>query len=997
MYCRYPATIKDSIFFVSNNSIWRQQDKHVEKWLSLQYGKITSLHALSTHLVFVLYDESNRSSDIYAAHLETRMVTQITFCGARTDLHSIYNDQIFFTSNYMSYANTNVYCVTIGENPVKLDEYSEKYITHIAIGSDKVALQYKGYGYSYWRNYKGGLIGSVSVIHKKDMQISHVIENTHNTLTPVWMGERLFVLSDQMGCGNIFEYDFALDKLIQCTFHTDYYVVDLHASTDKLYYSCGGEIYVYDTQQYMQATMCPMDIYQDDFREHLTNVSQYITSSTINNEGTKMACAIRGKVYELHLKHKDYACKQNDIRHTIVLYLSDNTLVTVKEYLGDIHFITTKRVYTIHNVGTILHYSISNTDSIVFVTNRNEIYLINLKHYKHTLIDSVKTKMLECDITSNGQWIVYGYHNSSTSSYLILYNVSKKQKTFLTNGQFLDFSPKFDTYGKYIYFLSFRDFNAKHVPLLHDYTLTDGVTLYALILNNDPNPFTPWLEEETQNKKENEIPKNISIALDKIMCVKSSIKTAEFVQIWVYKQKIILASVYDHDVTLYMYNFTSDKLEEIAKSVHRICFSQNKEWMSVVTAHEVRFGKFGEKFSSEHNHNYETDKIDFNNINILVEPRSEWQNIFDESWWLMKEYFWNRNSSLDWDMLYKKYTSLLPKATSRTDINFIIGQMYGEMQTSHAYVLNPGDLISYEEENGHGYLAAEFAYTDRGYIVKRIINSPYYIPAQSSPLQNPGYQIYVGDIITHINGYALTKEYSVEKALRYEQNKIVRLQVIQAHNKLKEITVYPLKYNKRIAYQDFVKTKLEYVQKQTDNKIGYVHIPNMQKNGFEMFLEQYLSQTHKAQGMIVDVRFNAGGNVSDLILDFLKRRHGFLFVTPYENNIQDPEHSILGPLIFLCNGYTASDGEFFLKKVQMEELGLIIGERTWGGVIGICPNHKLIDNGVTSQPQYSPIFQAEVENVGIIPNVTVHNSFTTDADLQLDEAIKIIMQKILTS
>jgi len=389
--------------------------------------------------------------------------------------------------------------------------------------------------------------------------------------------------------------------------------------------------------------------------------------------------------------------------------------------------------------------------------------------------------------------------------------------------------------------------------------------------------------------------------------------------------------------------------------------------------------------------------IDLNRVKISVHPLKEWVQIFDEVWRLQRDFFWTEDmSKVDWKGIYNRYRPLVDRLATRGELSDLIAEMHGELGTSHAYVFG-GDF----RQTPHyplGNLGADFVYdkASKGYKITNIAHGDRWRPSQTSPLTAPGLGIQEGDILLAVNGQKLDESTAPEKLLVNQAHNEVSLLIKSGKKKEKTVAVRALLSQSPARYRDWVERNRTYVHKKTKGKVGYIHIPDMGAKGFAEFHRGFLAELGH-DGLIVDVRFNGGGNVSGLLLEKLSRKRLGYDQSRWWQAMPYPSDSPMGPMVALTNEYAGSDGDIFSHSFKMLKLGPLIGKRTWGGVIGMWYRYGLVDGGGTSQPEFSFWFNDVgwgVENYGVEPDIEVEitpQDYEDDVDPQLDRGIAEVL------
>jgi tricorn protease len=473
---------------------------------------------------------------------------------------------------------------------------------------------------------------------------------------------------------------------------------------------------------------------------------------------------------------------------------------------------------------------------------------------------------------------------------------------------------------------------------------------------------------------------------------------------------------------LKMYDLEARQEEELADNVQSFALSANGNWLVYWTGTGLRVMKAGAPAINGSSPR-KSGWIDLSRINVSVNPAAEWRQMFREAWRLQRDQFWTPDmSQVDWEAVYETYLPLVERVSSRAEFSDLMWEMQGELGTSHCYEYG-GDYRSNFQRVALGRLGAEFEWdeTASAWQITRIARGDTWSPQDDSPLNAPGVNVRPGDHLLAVNGVRLSHECSPQMLLVNQAGVDVALTVksqeqagsgrserggrteeAAAKSALRVVIVKTLHNDRRAWYRDWVEGNRRRVHQATCGQAGYVHIPDMMRRGFAEFHRGFLAELERS-GLIVDVRYNNGGHVSQLILEKLARRRiGYDVARWAQVPIPYPEESVTGPLVALANEYAGSDGDVFAHGFKVLNLGPLVGMRTWGGVIGISPQHTLTDGTTTTQPEFALWFHDvdwRLENYGVEPDIVVDNTpqdWASGRDAQLERAIAEI-QRLLES
>jgi len=699
-------------------------------------------------------------------------------------------------------------------------------------------------------------------------------------------------------------------------------------------------------------------------------------------------------------------------------------------------------------------------NQIAFTNNRYELFVLDLDDKKMRLIDRGKADFIVgFDWSPDGNWLAYSVSLSLNISILRLWNSANGEITDLTKPVLVDIAPKFDPSGKYLYFISYRTFDPVYDRLQFELSFPRGMKPYLITLQKDlTSPFIPTpkmdgeskdkiegkdgsdLEEDTKsqvdNLQEKEQPgaakdgetKSVKIDLDGIQGRVLAFPVPEGIYgkvVGIAEDKVLYSRypvegalsqpVFGEDTkskgTLMIYNFEEQKDETLITGMTDYKVSRDGKTLIYLAEDNLRILKAGEKPPNEDKTaNRQSGWVNLSRVKIQVLPGAEWRQMYREAWRLQRDQFWTEDmSKIDWMAIYNRYLPLVDRVASRSEFSDLMWEMQGELGTSHAYEFG-GDYRP-EPKYVQGYLGAETKFEPEmnAWKITRINRGDSWDAAADSPLSQPGINVNVGDYLVAVNGKRLTEQLSPAEALVNLAGEEVCLTVLTNEAVINEgekgtvertVTVKTLRSEMMVRYRQWIENNRQIIHKASGGKIGYVHIPDMMAWGFAEFHRGYLVETQR-DGLIVDVRYNRGGHVSELLLEKLARKR-IAYVTArwLQEPVPYPEHSVAGPMVAITNEFAGSDGDIFSHGFKLYQLGPLIGKRTWGGVIGISPTHALVDGTLTTQPEYSFWFYDVgwgVENYGTDPDIEVDirpQDYIQGNDPQLNRAIEEIMRML---
>ncbi|HRW46055.1 MAG TPA: PDZ domain-containing protein [Caldilinea sp.] len=465
--------------------------------------------------------------------------------------------------------------------------------------------------------------------------------------------------------------------------------------------------------------------------------------------------------------------------------------------------------------------------------------------------------------------------------------------------------------------------------------------------------------------------------------------------------------------------FKEYKSEGIADNVSSFDLSRNRKKLLYFSGRRLRVIPATEKAPGESGPGRRSGWIDLARIKVSVLPPGEWEQMYREAWRLQRDHFWTPDmAEVDWQAIYNRYYPLLQRISSRSEVSDLVWEMQGELGTSHAYEFG-GDYRR-SPHFSQGTLGAEMTWDPEagGYRISNIVEGDPWNPEGTSPLAAPGVDVEAGDILLAINGQRLDAETAPAQLLVNQAGEEVLLTLAPRPEPAGEgaeangespkdagdekdapekpkyyaAVVKAIHSDEEARYRAWVESNRRAVHEASGGRIGYLHIPDMGPHGYAEFHRGFLAEVMR-DGLVVDVRYNGGGHVSQLILEKLARRRIGYDASRWSGMVPYPTESVAGPLVALTNELAGSDGDIFCHSFKLLKLGPLVGKRTWGGVIGISPRHPLVDGTITTQPEYSFWFEDvgwNVENYGTDPDLDVDfapQDYVAGRDPQLARAI----------
>ncbi|MBI4566824.1 MAG: PD40 domain-containing protein [Planctomycetes bacterium] len=908
-----------------------------------------------------------------------------------------------------------------------------------------------------WKRYRGGRCGDLWIDAAGDGEFRRLISLKGNLASPLWVGGRVYFISDHEGIGNLYSATPAGGDLRRHTHHEEYYA--RNASTDgrRVVYHCGADLYLFDPASGGEKRVA-VDYHSPRVRANrrFASCRRFLTTFHPRKDGQALAIVSRarafvfsnfeGPVTEIGAQGEEGA------RRRLARFLHDGRrVITVTDDGGEefleVHDLKSPgAAKTLAIRGPALGRPVSLlpspvADEVAITNHRFELVHVDLKTRKTRVLDtSGFDRIAGLAWSPDGRWLAYGWADSLSTSIIRLCQVKNGRRLDVTRSEFRDYAPSFDPDGKYLYFLSARGFDPVYDTQYFDLGFPRSIRpCLATLQRALTSPFLPPPREPgaaDAKGKENEAgkpptgaatrqgkgkgkgkKKKAAVALLVVEAEGIADRVCVFpVPDGLYGQiggvaggKVVFTSfpvegslgmswtdeAEESGGALECWTYEDKKRETLVKGITSFTLTPDGKTLVYNQGRDVRVIKAGEKPDDSRLGDGSGRKggwIDLDRVRVPVEPAREWRQMYREAWRLQRDHFWVPNmSNVDWGLIYRRYLPLLPRVGTRSEFSDLMWEMQGELGTSHCYEFGgdyrPGPSYS------QGTLVADFAWDRRakGYRVEHVVKGDSW--AENSSLARPGLPIAAGDLLTAVGGVRLTETFTPGEALLHRAGAEVEVTYQAKGRGAEKRCIVPVASSEYPArYREWVESNRRHVLRETKGRVGYLHIPDMGPRGYAEFHRAYLTESER-DALIVDVRFNGGGHVSQLILEKLARKRVGYDLKRYGPPDPYPLHSVKGPLVGLTNENAGSDGDIFSHCFKLMRLGPLIGKRTWGGVIGIHPRHRLVDGSLTTQPEFSFWFHDVgygVENYGTEPDLEVDiapQDHAAGRDPQLDRAI----------
>ncbi len=1056
-YFRSPSIAGERIVFLCEDDVWTvPRAGGVARRLTSNLGPVgrTIVSPDGTYIAFTGTEEAH--AEVYVMPADGGPAHRATYLGAATMVRGWTPDgRVVFMTDATRANRGDTIVLVIDPEGGEPEQIPVGPATDVAFekGGKGRVLGRHTIDPARWKRYRGGTRGDLWIDTAGHGKFKRLVNLEGNLASPLWVGDRIFFLSDHEGIGNLYSCTPSGRGVKRHTDHDTYYARWAQSDGKRIVYQLAAEIWTYDPET---DTSERVDV---DFRSPRVNrnrkfveAAKYNHGWRIHPDGHAIAVTARGKLHTMPMWEqaaRQYGSRDG-VRYRLAQWTHDGaSVVCVSDEGGEeaLELYSTKdasrsrRIKSV-DLGRAVEMVVSPTkDEVVVANHRNELIWVNLRTNRSKLLDRSRFERITSPVWSpDGRFVAYSCSETQRTKSIKLCEVATGRPQRLTRPEFHDVYPSFDPEGRFIYFLSYRVFDPVNDTLFFSYGFPRSVRPHLITLRSDvPSPFVPIPkgfgerkpEQEDADKaskspaskakadpKKKEPPKPIKIDLDGIedRVVAFPMPEGRYTQVWGIRNKVLFTSVpvtgtlhsdwFDTDEEpkgkLDVYDLTELKQDTIVQGINGFRVSADGSTLVYQAGRKLRALRAGDKPDPKAEHEGPSRRsgwIDLGRIRVSVHPPSEWRQMYREAWRFQREHFWVADmSGVDWDAIHERYRPLVEKVASRLEFSDLMWEMLGELGTSHAYEM--GGDVKPPPPYRVGHLGADIALRNGSWVIENIVSGDSWDPLASSPLAGPGLGVTPGNTILAVNGQPTSADTSPQSLLVHQAGIDVELMIGDARGRTpRQVVVKTLADEKPLRYRHWVETNRSLVHERSKGRVGYVHIPDMGPEGFAEFHRYYISEVER-DGLIVDVRFNGGGHVSQLIIEKLARERIGYDATRWGEPEPYPSDSPPGPLVCLTNELAGSDGDVFTHVFKLKRMGPVVGKRTWGGVVGINVRHVLVDNGITTQPEYSFWFSDVgwgVENYGTDPTHDVDiapQDHAKGRDPQMDTALRLMDQAL---
>jgi tricorn protease len=897
-----------------------------------------------------------------------------------------------------------------------------------------------------WKRYRGGAASPIWIARLSDSSVEKLPRTDSNDFNPMWVGNRVYFLSDRNGYTTLFAYDTTTRKVTQLIQNNDLDIKSAGAGPDAIVYEQFGSLNLYDLKS---GKSQPLNITISgdmlSVRPKFEKVTNRIINFALSPTGMRAVFEARGEILTVPAEKGD----PRNITNSTGVAERDPSWSPDGKWIA--YFSDESGEYALHlrnqtGLGEVKKINLGNPPSffysprwspdskkIAYTDKRLNLWYVDVEKGSPVKIDNSKRGFaFNPSWSPDSRWIAYTRPVESWYRAIFAYSLEEGKARQVTDGLSDAISPQFDKSGKYIYFTASTDIG----PAVFGFDMTSYPhrptrSVYLAVLRKDlPSPLSPESDEEKVQQEEKpgdkiaqtpadeqagekkpdaaqpqgrqgekKEPPKVTIDFDRISqrILALPIPARNYTSLVAGKASniyLLEAPVAGSGLTLHKFDLEKRKLDKVHEGVgafrlsengEKMLFSQGPIWIIASTTQPLKPGE---------------GRIKTQEMEVQVDPVAEWNQMYREVWRIERDFFYDPNHhGLDLKATARKYEPYLAALAHRADLNYLFEEMLGELSVGHLYV-GGGDQPRPNFVPG-GLLGADYRMENGRYRFAKIFDGENWNPELRAPLTQPGVNVQEGEYLIAVRGRNLTSSDNIYAFFEATANKqvVIRVGPNPDGTASREVTVVPVASESGLRHLAWIEDNRRKVGEMSGGKLAYVYLPNTSARGYTSFNRYYFSQLDK-EGAVIDERYNGGGSAADYIIDYLRKPLNSYWAVRDGADWRQPFGTMPGPKAMIINEYAGSGGDYMPWLFRRAGLGPLIGKRTWGGLVGIGGYPVLIDGGSVTAPHfafYSPEGKWEVENHGVAPDIEIEldpKAWRAGRDPQLEKAVQVVMEAL---
>lgn len=889
-----------------------------------------------------------------------------------------------------------------------------------------------------WKRYRGGQTSPIWIGELKDSRVREIPRKNTNDENPMWVGGKVYYTSDKRDQVGLYSFDIASGRVEEEIRGEGFDIKSASAGDGVIVYEKLGGLYLFDPKT-RKSTKVPLTVRGDfpEVRPQFKNLVNNLNSASISPSGARVATTARGWLMTVPASKGDARLlddAQGVNRRDVAWSPDGRTLAYITDAGGfqeiGLHDVErkTERRLTLPDRENYYYSPVWSPDSkrLTVVDRKNQFWIVNVETGEAKTFDRLTyndpTISQAPRWSPDSRWIAYAKDLDNHLLAVFLYNVETGKSTQITDGLSSANSPVFDRDGKHLYFFASTNVGPSASWLdMSSFTVPNtSSSVYAVVLSKDgPNPLQPESDEEkpkpaappaaapgtpaappAQAPAPAAAPKSFETKID-LEGIESRIITLPLpAQGYVALEPGTpgsffalvspprpTATSFGGPASVLKFSFADRRVTPFAQGVQGISTTPDGTKALLAAGNGLQI------VSTMAPPQPGQGAVDLSGLRVKIDPAKEWRQIYDEIWRNQPIFFYAPNlHGIDPKAMHARYLPFLENLVSRADLNYLMDDMLGELCIGHMFP-GGGDL-PFKPGIPGGLLGADYAFENNRYRITRIYDGERWNPGLVAPLAQPGINAKVGEYVLAIDGKELTQVNDIYEKLEAKAGNqvVVKLGPNPDGSGSREVTVVPVASETQLRFRAWAEDNRRYVEKATNGRAGYVHVPDTATGGWTSFMRYYYANVSR-DGVVVDERFNSGGLITDFIVNEMMKPLSAVFHWRYGKDWPTPGSAVFGPKVMIVNQYAGSGGDMLPWLFKHHKIGPVIGKRTWGGLVASF-GFPVVDGGNVNSPDgafYNPHNGTwDVENHGVDPDIEVDLDpflWRQGRDAQLERAV----------
>jgi tricorn protease len=876
-----------------------------------------------------------------------------------------------------------------------------------------------------WKRTRGGRTQDVWIYDLENRRSRRLTDDPGTDNFPMWSSDTIYFVSDRDGTLNLYAASAAGGAARKLTRFDEFDVLWPSLGPGAIVFMNGGYLYRLGLEDETPVRI-PIDLGSDlaSAVPRFKDVREFVGEADLSPTGARAVFDARGDLFTVPAKDGPTRnlTETQGIREMSpawspdgkwIAYLSDATgayeiYLRAQDGTGD-----PRRLTTDGGVWRFRPAFSPDSKKLAFGDRRQRLRILDLASGDITDVDQGTREDLDTYRWSpDGRWLAYEKSHPSRLPGIAMYSLETKKVFMLGDGLTADSNPAWSSDGKHLFFLSNRDYQPTFSAFEFDYLYTKAGRVYAASLDplapplfppksdeERPRGETPAVKDKEKGAEKDAAPPQVDVVADGFVArtvALPGLKPGNYAAVAATADAVFYLRADDGpERALYRFDLKDRKEEKVLDAVDdytlsadgkKILYRSGKEWGIADAKAALKQGD---------------GRLDLSGLKVKLDPRAEWRQMFEDAVRIYRDWFYDPEMhGIGWERNAERYRALVPFVAHRADLDFVLGEMIGELDAGHTYV-SPGDEPKVQRVPG-GLLGCELTADRSGrYRIARIFPGENWDDAWRSPLTEPGVGGKEGEFLLAIDGHDLTVRDNPYRLLENKAERTVALTLAAdpSAGGGRTVTVRPIASELNLRYLDWVRGRMALADRLSSGTVGYIHLPDTALAGNRMLQKLFYAEAAKP-ALVIDDRYNGGGFIPDRMIDYFTRKTLARWARRGIESMRTPAFAHDGPKAMLINAYSSSGGDALPYFFRKNGLGPLVGTRTWGGLIGLSGNPSFVDGGRVEVPTfriYDERGQWIIENEGVSPDIEVMDlpeARIAGGDPSLEKAVEVLMESL---